>query len=278
MHAAVFVCSLLTFRFLRKKPNMLFPFLMVWLMCLFQDILDCIKFPLRDIVLSPQLLRYGLWEYRPLNVDSWILRFSVCYIFSGWKAMPHFFSHSASWFRSSCMILASLSFFILLYRMQSSANSLVLDWTQSGRSFMKRRNNNGPKTVPWGTLLITVTLSEVAPSTCTCWALSVRKAWIHLYVLPLTPKWSICFNRRLCGTRSNALEKSRMIRSYWCFLSKPDTSSWARVSSCVSQLRLALNPCWQSVSTWCSSRCFKTLLVIMCSWTLQQRLVRETGL
>ena len=35
--------SLLTFRFLPKKPNMLFHFLMVWLMCLVHDILDCIS-------------------------------------------------------------------------------------------------------------------------------------------------------------------------------------------------------------------------------------------
>ena len=44
-YAAVFVCSLLTFRFLRKNPNMLFPFLMVWSVCLFHDILDCNSTP-----------------------------------------------------------------------------------------------------------------------------------------------------------------------------------------------------------------------------------------
>ena len=32
-YAVVFVTSLLTFRFLRKKPSMLFPCLMVWSMC-----------------------------------------------------------------------------------------------------------------------------------------------------------------------------------------------------------------------------------------------------
>ena len=38
-----------------------------------------------------------------------------------------------------------------------------------------------------------------------------------------------------------------MIRSCWSLLSKPDMSSWARVSYWVTQLLLALNPCWQSV-------------------------------
>ena len=49
---------------------------------------------------------------------------------------------------------------------------------------MKIRNNNGPKTVPWGTS----TLSEVAPSTVTCCDLCVRKAFIlslHTAIRPL---------------------------------------------------------------------------------------------
>ena len=138
-YAAVFVCSLLTLRFLHKKPNMLFPFLMVWSMCLFHDILDCISTP-----------RYPV-EYSVIDFEnSGILDLEILSVLhlSGWKAMSHFFSHSVSLFRSSCRISASLSFLILLYSMQSSANNRGLDWTQSGRSFMKRRNYNGPKTVP----------------------------------------------------------------------------------------------------------------------------------
>ena len=52
-----------------------------------------------------------------------------------------------------------------LYMMQSSAKSLILDWTQSGRSLIKTKNSSGPKTVPWGTPLRTLTLSDLAPST-----------------------------------------------------------------------------------------------------------------
>ena len=37
---------------------------------------------------------------------------------------------------------------IHLYRIQSSAKSRILDWTQSGRSFMKIRNSSGPKNCP----------------------------------------------------------------------------------------------------------------------------------
>ena len=41
-------------------------------------------------MLSPQLLRHGLWEFRCLNVDSWILRFSVCYIYLDGRPCPTF--------------------------------------------------------------------------------------------------------------------------------------------------------------------------------------------
>ena len=67
--------------------------------------------------------------------------------FSGRNAIPHFFSHAARLLRSSCRMLQSSWFFMSLYRMQLSVKSLILDWTQSGRSFMKTRNgsSSGPK-------------------------------------------------------------------------------------------------------------------------------------
>ena len=72
-----------------------------------------------------------------------------------------------------------------LYRMQSSAKSLILDWTQSGRSFIKTKNSNGPKAVPWGTPLRTSTLSDVAPSTVTCYVLCVREVQNYQIMLVL---------------------------------------------------------------------------------------------
>ena len=50
-----------------------------------------------------------------------------------------------------------------------------------------------------------------------------------------------------------AFEKSRMIRSCWYPTSNDGNNSWASVKSWVSQLRLALNPCWQSVKIWWAS-------------------------
>jgi hypothetical protein len=56
---------------------------------------------------------------------------------------------------------------ILLYRRQSSANGLVVDLTDDGKSWIKSRNNRGKRTVPWGTPDETVLADNVWPSSTT---------------------------------------------------------------------------------------------------------------
>jgi hypothetical protein len=68
---------------------------------------------------------------------------------------------------------------ILLYRRQSSANSLVVDLTDDGKSLIKSRNNRGPRTVSWGTPDETVLADDVWPSSTTCWLCSRRKLAIQ---------------------------------------------------------------------------------------------------
>ena len=66
---------------------MLFPFLMVWSMCLFHDILDCISTPryrVESSVVKVWPLRIQFFECGFLDLEIYL---------SGWKAMPHFFSH-----------------------------------------------------------------------------------------------------------------------------------------------------------------------------------------
>ena len=63
--------------------------------------------------------------------------------------------------------------------MQSSAISLAIVATQSGRSLMNYRKRSGPSTVPLGTPLLTVAFSDVAPSTMTCCVRPARKDLIH---------------------------------------------------------------------------------------------------
>jgi hypothetical protein len=59
------------------------------------------------------------------------------------------------------------------------AKSRMRDCTQYGRSFIKIRNNKGHRTVPWGTPLMTGTVSDVAPSTITCCVRLLRNALIN---------------------------------------------------------------------------------------------------
>ena len=47
--------------------------------------------------------------------------------------------------------MASLWVLMVLYMRQSSANNLLSEFTDSGRSFIKRRNKRGPSTVLCGT-------------------------------------------------------------------------------------------------------------------------------
>ena len=65
---------------------------------------------------------------------------------------------------------------------QSSANSLVLAMTQSGKSLMSSEIKRGPWTVSCGTPLTNGTFSETAQSTMTCWLLSDKKDSILLQV------------------------------------------------------------------------------------------------
>ena len=92
------------------------------------------------------------------------------------------------------------------------------------------------------------------------------------------PQLSSLHSSFLWGTLSKALEKSRIIKSFcmpewrWLVISCVRKINW------VSQLLLALKPCWQSTKMSCISRCFTMLDTTIFSSTLQQMQVRDTGL
>ena len=104
-YAAVFVHSLQTFKFLLRKPNILFPFLIVWSMCLFQDMLDCSSTP-RYRVESSVASVCPFNEYS-LTTVLYLDTLMVLHL-SGWKDIPHFFTQDASLSRSSCRMSQSL--------------------------------------------------------------------------------------------------------------------------------------------------------------------------
>ena len=162
-----------------------------------------------------------------------------------------------------------------------SVNSLVLQLNQLGRLLMKRRKSIGPSTIPWGTPLIIYRASLRFLPVHHNPLLSVPQEVCDtgMCLSPVPVKWCTLQRfSRWSRIRSKALEKSKIARSVFFPFSKVLESLWTNVDSWVSQLRLARNPCWQSVRMLCSSRCSSMLLIMMiCSCGVQQRLVRETG-
>ena len=142
------------------------------------------------------------------------------------KSICHLCCHCVRVSRSSWSLLASSDPATVLYKMQSSANKRTFDVKFSGKSLIKIRNNNGPVTVPWGTLESTLTQSENSPLITTRCFLFVRKVLIQLRVLPLMPYLFSLMSNRLCGTLSKAFAKSIIIMSVCFLLSRSAATSW----------------------------------------------------
>ena len=73
------------------------------------------------------------------------------------------------------------------YAMVSSANSLTLEDSDSGRPFMLRRNSHGPKIEPCDASGSTSTSSEDTPFSKTCYFLSGRNDFFHQMFFPSLP-------------------------------------------------------------------------------------------
>ena len=76
--------------------------------------------------------------------------------------MGHF-SHNSRVWRSFCRVIDSHSELIARYMDVSSAKSLTLDLTWSGRSFIYIRKSMGPRTEPCRTPEDTAILSDLTP-------------------------------------------------------------------------------------------------------------------
>ena len=101
-----------------------------------------------------------------------------------WNAISQLVSHSANLLRSFSASQSDWSL-ICLYTMESSAKCLVFEAILSGRSVIKRTKSKGPSTDPWGTPLITDTLSDELASTTTRCVRSVGKDAIQLWIFLL---------------------------------------------------------------------------------------------
>ena len=141
------------------------------------------------------------------------------------------------------------------FRFEWSANSLMSDVTPSVMSLLKSKNISCPKTDPWGTPDVTGTWPENYPATIICWVLSDRKSLkIQAAVFPWMPYVSSLCISLLWATLSKALLKSMTMASTWPPLMVPWWSSWTNSTSCVSQDRPRLKPCWLLLRMLLSSR------------------------
>ena len=116
--------------------------------------------------------------------------------------------------------------FILRYIMLSSANRRILDLMFSMMSLMYGKKSIGPRTEPCGTPDVTSVVSDRAPLTETRCLRFDRKDVIQLCVLPVVPYEVSLDRRRLCGTLSKALAKSKRIASVCVLLSNAMIQSW----------------------------------------------------
>ena len=87
------------------------------------------------------------------------------------------------------------------YTRQSSINSQTCESTTLGRSFIWSKNNNGPKTVPWGTPESTIAHLNCLPSTTTRCTLFFKNPAVQLRIVPVMPKTPVsptCDRAELC--------------------------------------------------------------------------------
>ena len=93
-------------------------------------------------------------------------------------------------------------------------------------SLVYSKKSIGPRTEPCGTPDVTSVMSDRAPLTETRCLRFDRKDVIQLCVLPVIPYEVNLDRRRLCGTLSKALAKSRRIASICVLLSNAVIQSW----------------------------------------------------
>ena len=119
-------------------------------------------------------------------------------------------------------------------------------------------NNKGPNTLPWGTPDGTGAQSDWEPFNTTRCFLSLSQDYIQLNMSPVMLCARSLARRRICGTRSNAFEKSRYNTSMSCPLSRREVSVSKYSSRLVRQDRCETKPCCEEFSKFWSERCFTT--------------------
>ena len=142
-----------------------------------------------------------------------------CTHFDILNCICHLSDHFSSWIKSVWRIWWSMFEFILRYIMLSSANRRILDWTFSLMSLMYSKKRMCRRSEPYGTPDVTSVMFDRAPLTEAPCLRFDRTDVIQLCVLPVIPYEVSLVRRRLCGTLSKALAKSRRIAPICVLLS-----------------------------------------------------------
>ena len=126
----------------------------------------CLDHERSSAMVTPKYFAAGILSSSTLCRMYLVLRgFAFFVIWRTWhleglNCISHIFSNCSRLARSVCRTSLSVVELIARYKAVSSAKSLTLDLTCSGRSFMYARKRIGPRTEPCGTLEETEIFSE----------------------------------------------------------------------------------------------------------------------
>ncbi len=140
------------------------------------------------------------------------------------KFNNHCLDHAANLFKSFCNSWQSLLVWIRLYTLVSSANIFAVAITVSGKSLPYSKNKTGPRMEPCGTPLVTRAHFEVPFLRMTLYLLLDKNEDIQACTAPLIPMLCSFLSRRVWGTVSNALAKSK----YTASTPSPSSIHWSQ--------------------------------------------------
>ena len=135
----------------------------------------------------------------------------------------------------------------------SSANFQSILVILEPSELTKKIKSNGAKTVPCGTPLITFDHFDFCPCKTTRCFRPINQVSIHLRSWPSRPWRCSDTYKRLCGTLSNALQKSKYTTDMLVPFSKSSVAYSRKSIKFVKQDLPLLNPCWDgNKSSSCS--------------------------
>ena len=181
-------------KIVQNEPNT-WTFSVIWQRKIWLNFgISCMHLPLHPTMVREALSIKYLCTY---HACQWCNTLWLYFLFiKPWTYLP-----SSRWYRSHNESSTEL---VVLYMIQSSANSQIVDEIFSSMLLIYNRNMKGTSTVPCGTPDFTGSLLDTWFFKVTCWLLLVSHCSIHLTRSPVFHSTSWISSNRLCGTLSEA--------------------------------------------------------------------------